>query len=480
MRLSGSLPSNAKIVSGMNIPFDNSPIDAMCAATGGRSFCITSHKMLGVCVDTIVQKMQQHGALVHFQQVGADPAPPISERINGAVENGVAKRNGEVEGMSKKSVADDGGWRNVLTTISSRVSSRSYLGNWPIPEVFWPDKNMMSLPPRKAHPTIMFRCDDCDPLVCQEFPFDKYELEPSPLTQFILERKQPNVCWQVFVANSSQPGTNAAPFGYLKAATNLQSVNLFLMPYNYPILLPLVEEIKQDPRLRTNQAWKLRLEKYIASAPCYYLAPLKKAFQRFNVTTSTLESDHSSQYSYNVLSYITKMKHTAREEFESNCTTVASALQQPANLPSNMIQISESKTRSIPSIKFRNPFEIKRSQLIDQVEKMRINLGLHLRDTNVSALIGGKPGTNIKLHHAEDLHNLPKSIAVDEVGEGNILGVASKGDTHKKRSNSSSVTSQSSSRPPRRKPGPLARNALSLWRIDEQYQFGVFNGNIQQ
>ncbi|VDK34967.1 unnamed protein product [Anisakis simplex] len=57
-----------------------------------------------------------------------------------------------------------------------------------------------------------------------------------------------------------------------------------------------------------------------------------------------------------------------------------------------------------------------------------------------------------------------KSIAVDEVGEGNILGVASKGDTHKKRSNSSSVTSQSSSRPPRRKPGPLARNALSLWR----------------
>ncbi|VDK80348.1 unnamed protein product [Anisakis simplex] len=43
--------------------------------------------------------------------------------------------------------------------------------------------------------------------------------------------------------------------------------------------------------------------------------------------------------------------------------------------------------------------------MIDQVEKMRINLGLHLRDTNVSALIGGKPGTNIKLHHAGALHS---------------------------------------------------------------------------
>lgn len=28
-------------------------------------------------------------------------------------------------------------------------------------------------------------------------PFDKYELEPSPLTQYILERKSPNICLQV-------------------------------------------------------------------------------------------------------------------------------------------------------------------------------------------------------------------------------------------------------------------------------------------
>lgn len=40
-------------------------------------------------------------------------------------------------------------------------------------------------------------CVPQEPMVIENLPFDKYELEPSPLTQFILARKQPTVCWQV-------------------------------------------------------------------------------------------------------------------------------------------------------------------------------------------------------------------------------------------------------------------------------------------
>merc|ERR1712015_36253 len=36
-------------------------------------------------------------------------------------------------------------------------------------------------------------------MIIDNLPFDKYELEPSPLTLFILGRKQPNYCWQVFI-----------------------------------------------------------------------------------------------------------------------------------------------------------------------------------------------------------------------------------------------------------------------------------------
>lgn len=44
-------------------------------------------------------------------------------------------------------------------------------------------------------------------MVIDKLPFDKYELEPSPLTQYILERKSPHMCWQVwwiFTRPSSQ------------------------------------------------------------------------------------------------------------------------------------------------------------------------------------------------------------------------------------------------------------------------------------
>jgi len=36
-------------------------------------------------------------------------------------------------------------------------------------------------------------------MVVDKVPFDKYELEPSPLTQYILERKSPHTCWQVLL-----------------------------------------------------------------------------------------------------------------------------------------------------------------------------------------------------------------------------------------------------------------------------------------
>lgn len=49
----------------------------------GRSFCITSHKMLTMCIDTIIQKVQQNGALIQFEKFGPDPAPPLSGKGRG-------------------------------------------------------------------------------------------------------------------------------------------------------------------------------------------------------------------------------------------------------------------------------------------------------------------------------------------------------------------------------------------------------------
>lgn len=59
--------------------------------------------------------------------------------------------------------------------------------------------HVFSQPPRSAHPVVRFSCVDCEPMVIDKLPFDKYELEPSPLTQYVLERKSPHMCWQVDV-----------------------------------------------------------------------------------------------------------------------------------------------------------------------------------------------------------------------------------------------------------------------------------------
>ncbi|KAK6113199.1 von Willebrand factor type A domain family protein [Brugia pahangi] len=536
LRLSGNNPVG-KVSPGMNIPSDNSPIDAMCIATGGRSYCISSHKMLAVCVESIVQKLQQQGIVLRFEKYGPDPTLSL-DRTNGVVENGNPKKNGELASVGGKPFNSDN-WHNVTCTVYSRAS-RSYPGHWPIPEAFWPDRSMISLPPRKAHPVISFRCESSEPLVCQDFPFDKYELEPSPLTRFILERKQPGVCWQVFVHNSSVLGSSPAPFGYLKAATNLSCVNLFIMPYNYPLLLPLIEEMKMDSKAKNSHSWRLRLEKYLATVPSYYVQPLKKAFTRLSISHPMLEPDQMQQYSYNILSYIAKVKHMAREEFESLCSTVAASLQispplvsligvqkrtrlcngrgmkrisgyssDMENFHGFQVQVEIPKILIAPSLQFRNPFEIRRGKLFEQVQKMRINLMQQLNVGQIPIFEGGRPGTSIKLQHAEDLHNLPigqmgnyqeyiksleavgrgplrevepqairvhafgnpfkidkKTMTVDEVGEGNLLGTSPKMETSKKRlsSTGSNVSSSDSSRPPRRKAGPLAADSLSRWR----------------
>jgi hypothetical protein len=39
---------------------------------------------------------------------------------------------------------------------------------------------------------------------------------------------------------NSKQNENGFPFGYLKASTNMMSVNLFVLPYNYPVLFQLI------------------------------------------------------------------------------------------------------------------------------------------------------------------------------------------------------------------------------------------------
>ena len=46
----------------------------MCEVTGGRSYAVTSQRMLHQCIDSLVQKLQS-GVVIHFEKIGPDPIP---------------------------------------------------------------------------------------------------------------------------------------------------------------------------------------------------------------------------------------------------------------------------------------------------------------------------------------------------------------------------------------------------------------------
>lgn len=64
---------------------DSSPIDAMCEVTGGRSYCVTSQRMMHQCIDSLVQKVQS-GVVINFEKIGPEP-PPISNEAAEAMDN---------------------------------------------------------------------------------------------------------------------------------------------------------------------------------------------------------------------------------------------------------------------------------------------------------------------------------------------------------------------------------------------------------
>nr|CAD2146044.1 unnamed protein product [Meloidogyne enterolobii] len=433
LRLPGHLHPFIK-QQGLVPPEDNSIAQNFAEQMGGRSFSITLHRALTPCIDHIIQKIQTNGIIIRFQKQGPDPILP-----NGINENDQSKRDENNEQ-----------WKNSLVLIKSKVGQQH--SHWPIPEAYWPDSVKTSLPPRNAHPIVVFRCERVEPLFNTDFPLDKYELDSaSPLAQFILDVKESNLCWQVFVENSyRQPGLGF-PFGYIKISTSA-TVTLYVMPYNYPELLSLLA-MGKDPKIGSSHPqFQHKFEKYLKTVPAYYYSRLKNALSRIKVMPPCLEEANTKLYGYcNLVALQTRIKHQGQQEFESACTAVHKNLQETSLLPPNsasFVKVSRSRSQLskgaltsctfrpavapfkslipadafkdtnillletpsqtlIPSLQFKNPFDIARENLYFQLDKMRLNFDQQVQTSNLHVLEGGLPGQKIKLQHAEDLHNLP-------------------------------------------------------------------------
>ncbi|KAM6061381.1 integrator complex subunit 6-like isoform 2-T4 [Chlamydotis macqueenii] len=343
-----------------SVPTDESAITQMCEVTGGRSYCVRTQRMLNQCLESLVQKVQS-GVVINFEKSGPDPAP--------IGEDGLVDTSRPVNSFASQP------WHSCHKLIYVRPNPKTGVpvGHWPIPESFWPDQNSPTLPPRTAHPVVRFSCVDCEPMVIDKLPFDKYELEPSPLTQYILERKSPHTCWQVFVSSSGKYSELGHPFGYLKASTTLTCVNLFVMPYNYPVLLPLLDDLFKVHKLKPNLKWRQAFDNYLKTMPPYYLLTKieseriigsvgKKVPQEIGIKVKNHSSGLSLVHSRDFKQLLQGITG------ESPLRLAEMNVKEFAGFHIGLLN------KDLKPQAFRNAYDIPRHSLLDQLTRMRANL----------------------------------------------------------------------------------------------------------
>nr|KAF6427693.1 integrator complex subunit 6 [Rousettus aegyptiacus] len=391
LRLPGTMSVESEQLTG--VPLDDSAITPMCEVTGGRSYSVCSPRMLNQCLESLVQKVQS-GVVINFEKAGPDPSP---------VEDGQPD-------ISRPFGSQP--WHSCHKLIYVRPNPKTGvpIGHWPVPESFWPDQNSPTLPPRTSHPVVKFSCTDCEPMVIDKLPFDKYELEPSPLTQFILERKSPQTCWQVYVSNSAKYSELGHPFGYLKASTALNCVNLFVMPYNYPVLLPLLDDLFKVHKAKPTLKWRQSFESYLKTMPPYYLGPLKKAVRMMGAPNLIADSMEYG-LSYSVISYLKKLSQQAKIESDRVIGSVGKKVVQETgikvrsrshglsmayrkdfqqllqgiseDIPHRLLDLNMKEytgfqvallNKDLKPQTFRNAYDIPRRNLLDHLTRMRSNL----------------------------------------------------------------------------------------------------------
>ncbi|XP_005990420.1 integrator complex subunit 6 isoform X1 [Latimeria chalumnae] len=380
-----------------SVSSDESAITQMCEVTGGRSYCVRTQRMLNQCLESLVQKVQS-GVVINFEKTGPDPTP--------------TGEDSNVDQLKPTTSCTLQPWHSCHKLIYVRPNPKTGVpvGHWPVPESFWPDQNSPTLPPRTAHPVVRFSCADCEPMVIDKLPFDKYELEPSPLTQYILERKSPHSCWQVFVNSSGKYSDLGHPFGYLKASTTLTCVNLFVMPYNYPVLLPLLDDLFKVHKLKPNLKWRQAFENYLKTMPPYFLLSLKKALRMMGAP-NLISDNLDCGLSYSVISYLKKLSQQAKIESDRIIGSVGKKAPQEAGIkvknhssglslahrkdfklllqgitgeaPLRLAEINVKEfagfqiaflNKDLKPQTYKNAYDIPRQNLLDQLTRMRTNL----------------------------------------------------------------------------------------------------------
>ncbi|KAH8245331.1 hypothetical protein KR032_009096 [Drosophila birchii] len=398
------------------VPHDDSPIERMCEVTGGRSYRVRSHYVLNQCIESLVQKVQP-GVVLQFEPLLLPKETPTGQAGSsgnagaGTILGGAGTGSGSAAGEIPTDIVFQPVKKMIY--VQKHITQKTFpIGYWPLPEPYWPDSKAITLPPRDAHPKLKILTPAVDePQLVRSFPVDKYEIEGCPLTLQILNKREMNKCWQVIVTNGMHGFE--LPFGYLKASPNFTQVHLYVLAYNYPALLPLLHDLIHKYNMSPPNDLMYKFNAYVRSIPPYYCPFLRKALVNINVPYQLLQfllpENVDNYLSPTIANQLKHIKNTAKQDQENLCLKVYKQLKQPkppyrqvetaklctgAALRRDLvrhpllrdtfaklhaeIEPVENYTIVVPQLThqlsaktYRNPFDIPRRDLIEEIARMR-------------------------------------------------------------------------------------------------------------
>ena len=405
-------------------------------ATGGNSYLIREQIILTMALENIVQQINL-GVVCDFNISLPNPKHDFHKFI--------ASSEILTSAFSNLVLHD----RKMLLLKTKADSSTPVAGHWPVPENFFPEtKNpRFILRKRNAHPfmTIIPRSEK--QLIIQNFPYDKYELENCEFSRALLNvmRNMPasavaavennhgeqnqnrtseetsiqsEICWYAYVLgsdgrtdkglkNNYETSELPPPFGYIKPNTNLTALNLFVMPYDFPTLLPLINSLID--RLKNNQnvnnAWRTEFDTYIRRCPPYYLKYIKQALKAIQAPPDLLnENSIRNIFSQETKNQLKSIKNEALmlqknlpfcyKKFicsingpdnnfagslptnKKSCVKLQSILDEDEDLFRNFGNFTLQTTKHSKKFlrPYLDPFHIPRSDMLRQLTRMRKNI----------------------------------------------------------------------------------------------------------
>ncbi|KNC47725.1 uncharacterized protein AMSG_11791 [Thecamonas trahens ATCC 50062] len=192
----------------------------------------------------------------------------------------IAAPDGLPDKVSPQTLASESG-----LILSSAVGT----GMWPIPENFFPTTSLARLPPRSAVPDLHVLIKDASRRIPEGFPYDRYDVQDCALTAF-MRAHPPAGAWHVFVpGSSSQADSLGYPFAMLKLTPARDRVHLYVLPYNFGHLWPLLDEAVESKNAAVSSPrWRAAMAAYFASLPCYYIRIMREAFKKFGLPPAAM------------------------------------------------------------------------------------------------------------------------------------------------------------------------------------------------